>query len=345
LDLGHPWADDHNAPASTGVSPFAVNSRDGRRVSTADGYLEPARHRPNLTIRGDALVDRVCFDGRRATGVRARVDGHWEEVTGSEVILCAGALHSPAILLRSGVGPAGHLRGLGIAVVQEAPVGQNLLDHAAVSLHLDLRPAARATSVAMRTTNCCVRYSSGLAGAGDNDMLMRGWNLDGDDAAALARGHIMVSTYENHARGWLRLVSPDPEVAPEIELCLLSDTRDLVRLRDGLRRLVEVLGHPAIATIAEAIELPHRDGAPIDLADEAALDAWLMARCHDVAHAAGTCRMGPPDDARSVVDPTARVIGVAGLRVVDASIMPEIPRANIHLSTVMLAEHIATMVT
>jgi choline dehydrogenase len=341
LDLGYPWADDHNAPDSTGVSPFAINSRAGARVSTYDGYLEPARDRSNLTILGETLVERVCFDGGRAVGVLARQAGRTEEIAGREIVLCAGAIHSPAILLRSGVGPAAQLRELGVAIVREAPVGENLLDHAAVSLGMALEPAGRASSVQARSTSCCVRYSSGLAGAGRNDMLIRGWNLDGDDETALARGHIMVSAYETFSRGALRLTSADPAVEPEIEFRMLSDARDLVRLRDGLRRLVRLMDHPAVAAIAEEIGRPRRGAAAIDLDDDAAIDDWLMANCHDVAHACGTCRMGASGDPRAVVDPDGRAIGVPGLSVVDASIMPEIPRANIHLSTVMLAEHIA----
>ena len=243
--------------------------------------------------------------------------------------------------MRSGVGPAARLRELGVSVVRDAPVGENLLDHAAVSLGVALRPAARASSVQARSTSCCLRYDSGLAGAGRNDMLIRGWNLDGDDEASLARGHIMVSAYETFSRGALRLTSADPAVEPEIDFRMLSDERDLVRLRDGLRRLVALMEHPAVTAIAEAVSWPQRGASSIDLADDAALDDWLLTHCHDVAHACGTCRMGAPDDPRAVVDPDGRVIDAPGLSVVDASIMPEIPRANIHLSTVMLAEHIA----
>src|SRR5262249_32293926 len=116
LDQGYPWTEDHNAPNSTGVSPYAMNRRAGRRVSTNDGYLESARNRTNLTILGDSLVDRVVFDGRRATGVRIRTASGEAEYQGREVFLCAGAFHSPAILMRSGVGPATALRSLGIDV-------------------------------------------------------------------------------------------------------------------------------------------------------------------------------------------------------------------------------------
>ncbi|MGH7916663.1 MAG: GMC family oxidoreductase, partial [Candidatus Binataceae bacterium] len=164
VDLGYGWSDDHNAPGSGGVSPYAINSRDGARVTTNDAYLEPARGRSNLTIVGDALVDKVSFERRRATSVRVRFAGKWRHVAGREIILSAGAIHSPAILMRSGIGPASILEPLGIPVRCDAPVGRNLLEHPQLSLVLELKPHARAKDLAARHTNCCVRYSSGLDG-------------------------------------------------------------------------------------------------------------------------------------------------------------------------------------
>ena len=341
LDLGYGWAADHNAPESTGVSPFAYTGRAGRRVSTADAYLEPARDRSNLTIVGDALVDRVIFAGRRAVGVRVRVSGEWREVRAREVVLSAGAVHSPAILQRSGVGPAALLRELGIAVVCDAPVGVGLQDHPIVWITPRLRPEHRARSAEVRHEDCCVRYSSGLAGAGRNDMIMLCTNFTGPDAAGQAQGFIGVSAFQTFSRGTARIISPDPTIDPAIELHMLSDERDRVRLRDGARRLFAIGRHPAVTAIAEEIVLG-RTGAPLaSVAAPDALDAWLDAAVFDTYHPAGSCRMGAADDPRVVVDPTGRVNGVDGLRVVDASIMPEIPRANLHLTCVMIGEHMA----
>src|SRR5262249_812860 len=154
LDLGYPWTEDHNAPESTGVSPYAMNRRAGRRVSTNDGYLEVVRSRTNLTILGDSLVDRVVFAGRCATGVRIRTASGEAESRGREIFLCAGAFHSPAILMRSGIGPATELRSLGIDVVQDLPgVGQNLGDHPRILVGLTLKPTAQATSPHDRVCN------------------------------------------------------------------------------------------------------------------------------------------------------------------------------------------------
>jgi hypothetical protein len=141
LDQGHAWAPDHNAPGALGVSPYAINSRDGRRVSTNDAYLEPARGRNSLSIMGDALVDRVLFEGTRAVGVRVRRGGVWQEVRGGLIILAAGAAHSPAILMRSGIGPAADLAALGIGLKQDLPVGQRFQDHPMAFLAVALNEA------------------------------------------------------------------------------------------------------------------------------------------------------------------------------------------------------------
>ena len=122
---------------------------------------------------------------------------------------------------------------------------------------------------------------------------------------------------------------------------LLTDERDLVRMRDGVRRLFELARHPAMATVTARVQIDDAGRSLDDVGDERQIDEWLQARCTDYVHAVGTCRMGPVDDPQSVVDPDGRVIGLEGLRVVDASIMPEVPRANTHLTTVMIAEHIA----
>ena len=155
----------------------------------------------------------------------------------------------------------------------------------------------------------------------------------------------MVSLYQAFSQGSLRVVAPDPKVEPVIEERMLSDRRDLVRLRDGVRRLLALAGHEAIAGIAEEIAVGDLyGGRPVGVdstVSDEALDSWLMEACIDCFHIVGTCRMGSVDDPATVVDPDCRVVGVDGLRVIDASVMPEVPRANTHLATVMVAEHMA----
>jgi choline dehydrogenase-like flavoprotein len=342
---GEPFAPDHNAPGSTGVSPYALNADDAGRVSTADGYLEPARARPNLTILADALVDRVLLRGRRAVGVRALVGGAAVELHGAEIVLCAGAIATPAILQRSGIGPADALCRLGIAPVVDNPqVGEQLVDHPSVFVDLELRPEGRAASPAQRHSCCVVRYASGHGGAGANDMILIPNGLRGDDDASLATGCLYVAVYESHARGRVRVVSRDPAVHPTVDLAMLDDDRDLARLRDGARRLFALVSSPPFDRIASRVVAGPDGESPADLASAVALDRWLLATCTDHQHPVGSCRMGAADDAGSVVDPQLRVLGVDGLRVADASIMPESPRANTHLACVMVGERAAELI-
>jgi choline dehydrogenase len=341
LDLGYGWHDDHNAPGSSGVSPYAIDGREGKRVSTNDAYLEPARDRPNLTIRGDTVVDRICFDGRRTTGVMAITPEGAREFPAREVIVAAGAVHSPPLLQRSGIGPAEEVGALGITPVVDLPVGKNLVDHSSIWLTLRLKPEARVATLDHRHTNCCVRYSSGLAGAGKNDMFMASMNITGYDETGRENGLVVVATFQTFSRGWVKPVSREPLSDPEIQINMLADERDLIRLRDGYRRLHQVVRHPAVQAISEGVASIVSGEAPDDSITDAALDAWLLANCHDTQHPVGSCRMGPPGDPDAVVDLDCRVIGLEGLRVIDASIMPEMVRANTHLTTVMIAETMA----
>jgi 5-(hydroxymethyl)furfural/furfural oxidase len=342
LDLGYGWAADANDPASSGVSPFAFTGRAGRRVSTNDAYLEPARGRPNLTILGDTHVDRVLFSGERAIGVRAYRAGAWREFHAREILLAAGAIHSPAILQRSGVGPAAMLHSLGIPLVRDLPVGEGLIDHPIAWINPQLRPEFRAGPNDVRHENCCVRYSSGLAGAGRNDMIILCTNFTGGDERGRTMAFIGVSAFQAFSRGWTRITTTDPFQDPEVELRMLTDERDRVRLRDGIRRLFAIGQHPAVTRIAARVTLAGTDdGAMTDLADDAALDAWLDRVVFDTYHPAGSCRRGAANDPHAVVDSACGVHGLAGLRVVDAAIMPTIPRANLHLTCVMIGERMA----
>ncbi|MGH6915324.1 MAG: GMC family oxidoreductase, partial [Geminicoccales bacterium] len=305
------------------------------------------RERENLTILGDAHVDRVLFDGRRASGVLAIVDGETVEFAGRATILSAGSVFSPPILMRSGIGPAGQLAELGIPVIQDLPVGQNLLDHTSVGVHLALKPEARATDWNDRLLGCYIRYSSGLGGALENDMMMTGRNLNGFDEDGLSTGALAVVTWQNFSRGELRLVDCDPLAMPEIDERLLSDERDLIRLRDGAKRLFELARHPAFQAISDDVTLSKgvTGFAELDIEDvekdDRALDDWLMETARDTWHLVGTCRMGAPDDPRTVVDPECRVLGVENLRVIDGSIMPEVTRSNTNLPCMTIAEHMA----
>jgi choline dehydrogenase-like flavoprotein len=348
LALGYPWNSDLNAPDGEGVSCYPINSRGGVRVSTNEAYLEPARARGNLTIHGAALVDRLLLDGATVTGVRVKLpDQGWTEIKAREVILCAGAVHSPAILWRSGLGPADELKRLGIVPLRDmSAIGRHFIEHPVVRAMITLRPAHRPTDPDTRHTNCCVSYSSRLGGGGRRDMLFIGFNHRGFDADRAAPGSVGIGLFEAFSRGELRLLSADPTQDPLIEANMLDDPRDRLRLRDGVRRLAALVGHTAFTDIAERITFGATEQTPAKVAalDDDALDALLLVEAADAQHAAGTCRMTAYEDPRGVVDPDGRVKGIAGLRVADASIMPFDCRANTHFTTMMIGEAIAARI-
>jgi 5-(hydroxymethyl)furfural/furfural oxidase len=344
VGLGYGWCEDHNAPEGTGASPYAINSRAGVRVSTNDGYLEPARGRANLTIVGHALVSKFQFEGNRAhvSGVQVKVDGQaFAPRATREVILAAGAIHSPAVLQRSGIGPAALLKSLGVPVIADLPVGENLLDHPAMPLYLHLREEARVGTLMHRHTNCCLRYASGLGEAGENDMIVIAGNLVSLEGGDTSRGRLIVSVYQAFSQGSVRITTTDPGTDPRVDERMLSDERDLLRMRDGVRRLRALGLHDSVRAIATRVDYGSTGRSIDEALDAADLDDWLFAECSDAQHASGTCRMGARDDPRTVVDPDCRVIGCTGLRVIDASVMPEVVRANTHLTTVMIAEKMA----
>ncbi len=326
LASGYGWCADHNAPTGEGVSPYAINGDPVReeRVTTNDAYLEPARGRSNLRIVGDALVDRVMLEGSRAVGVRVKLDGEWTTVEGGEIVLSAGAVHSPAILLRSGIGP-------GLAV--NLPVGQHVQDHPVVFAVLPLRDEAQPATPFDRHTNVCIRYSSELAGAGRNDMMIVGMNR----TPIAPVGLIGVWINQCHSEGTLLLASPDPAVDPVIEEDMVSDERDRLRMVDGVRRLVELVSSGDVQAITTAAPSDRwGEALPSSGASDEEVATWASRVAGDAQHICGTARMGSGDDA--VVDPSCRVRGVDALRVVDASVFPAVPRANTHLMVLAIAE-------
>jgi choline dehydrogenase len=349
LSLGYPWCDDLNAPDAVGVCTYAINSRDFRRVSTNDAYLEPARGRANLTILGDAQVDRVLFEGKRATGVAVLMADGVTTFEADEIILSAGAIHSPAILQRSGIGPAAVLTALGIAPVADLPVGRGFFDHPFIRLELKLKPAFRATDRDARHTNCCVKYSSGFPGAASRDMLLASINHGGvgmqQDMAQFGEAGLHAMLFESRSRGSVTIVSADPRAQPDVEENMLADPLDLARLRDGARRLAALAQTDAVQAICRDIQMGNTGRPLADLiaASDDAVDDWLLSECNDAQHGAGGCCMGLADvnDGRSVVDPQCRVRGIAGLRVIDASVMPLDCKANTNFTTIMIGEAMA----
>jgi choline dehydrogenase-like flavoprotein len=344
LALGHPWAPDHNAPRTHGLSPYAFNGRDGRRFSTNDAYLEPARDRSNLTIQGDTVVDRVLVERGRVVGVSALAAGTPEQYRTDTVVLSAGAVHSPAILLRSGVGPAADLRALGIDVLADLPAGSTLQDHPLVSLILRLRPGAHGQLPGTRHSRYCIRFGLGLTSEPADGMLCLLSHADAPDVC-----EIFGWLNRTLSRGTIRLTSADPREHPVVEQNLLSDPQDLSRMLAMIAHIVELSRQPALAKVTVSARLApgpaDPDGLPLLDRDvsEADLTQYVLANLYDAAHISGSCRMGAASDPASVVDEQGRVLGVDGLRVADASIFPWVPSANTHVSAVLVGEKIADL--
>lgn len=345
LAAGLPWAPDVNAPDATGVSPYPINSRNGRRVSTNDAYLEGGRRLPTLTIRGESLVDRVLISGGRAVGVAVVSGGASTTEYADRVVLSAGTIHSPAILLRSGVGPADELRGLGIDVVAHLPVGRGLQDHPVIALAIPLNERSAVTSPDDRHTNVCVRYTSDSPFAQENDVMITAGNQNvlAMEIADLAFGAGAFHLWANqvHSRGSVTLASTDPTVQPLVHERMLADERDLARMRGATRQLVELASGDAVGEITST-SIEHLNKALFAVVDDdAELDDHLLRTAFDAQHPTSTCRMGAPSDPDTVVDPACRVLGIDGLHVVDASIFPTVPRANTNLAAIMVGELMA----
>src|SRR5437588_1614837 len=236
---GYDYIDDQNGEYRDGYFPITISNLYDRRVSAAIGYLDSGtRRRPNLTISPETQVAGLLFEGTSCVGVKALVKGKETEFRGNEVIVCSGAIHSPAHLLRAGIGPAGNLRDLGIEVRANLPgVGQRLMDHPSVSVSSFMRPEARLNGKTRRTILLATRYSSGIDGVAPGDMFVAvvsksAWHAVGEQIASK-----LICVYKTLSEtGQVRLTSRDWRSEPIVEFNLLSDRRDLDRLMDGLRR-------------------------------------------------------------------------------------------------------------
>jgi choline dehydrogenase len=321
--IGLPRVDDHNAPWAVGAGLVPANCRAGVRVSTALAYLPEPGSRPNLRLRCDAEVARVEFEGTRAAGVRL---AGGEALRAGAVVLCAGAYGSPALLLRSGVGPGSALARLGIPLVTElGGVGANLADHPCVSLRLPYRSGA----VDAPLFQAAGTLHSSAAGPGappDLQLMVCGPFEPAADGPATFM--CVAALLKPRSRGSVRLSSGDPRDPPRIDLGYLREQADVDRLVEGLGRVEALAAEPALAELCPA-------GRPPVPAGEPERREWVRRSAWTYHHVVGTCAMG------SVVDAAGRVHGTEGLFVSDASVMPDVPSANTHIPTVMVAERLA----
>jgi choline dehydrogenase len=324
---GFPTVDDHNRPGAVGTGRMPMSSRDGIRVTTADAYL-PARSTPaNLTIRADAQVAGVLFAGARASGVRL-VDG--TVIEAGWVVLCAGTYGSPPILMRSGVGPAAHLRDVGVPVLADLPgVGGNLADHPAVLVDCGYAGTGRNTPVLHSITTF---HSAGRSSEQAPDLMF--WLCDpGGPPDQLAPFEIEIALLRPRSRGTVRLSSADPSEPPAIALPSLSDPFDVERLAEGYHRALDVANRPELRRLCA--------GAPPADPRDGELLALIRSEAYTLPHVVGTCAMGQRPEGGAVVDTRGHVYGTERLSVVDASIMPDVPSGFTHIPTIMIAERLA----
>ena len=345
--LGHQETENHNNPDSTGIGPGISNNHQGVRFSTALGYLGAARHRLNLTLRPNCHIKRIVFDGKRATGLEVESGGDTFSVEGDEIVLSAGAVGSPQLMLLSGVGPASQLGDLGIPVVHDLPgVGKNLKDHPKVYVTWGLSEAYASQDRAAPGGSALRFTAPGSLLKNDMSISLgcfvpartRELNPPSVDPQLVPRYvEMMVALLLPTSQGELWLTSSDYRVQPAMSYNYLADQFDRQRMRAGIAMALELAERPELAEYVGERLSPSED----DLVSDEALDGWLMREATTYSHISCTCRMGPEGDPMAVVDQFGRVYGLEGLRIVDASIMPDLVRAPINPAVIMLAEKIA----
>ena len=365
VSAGYPLNPDYNGADQEGVGLYQLTARDGRRCSAARAYLAPARRRENLAVLTGLVTTRVLFDGARAVGIQAQGGNGLTRITArGEVILSAGAIGSPQILMLSGIGPAEHLGEHGIAVLRDAPnVGGNLQDH------LQARPIFRVRSSTINTeTRSWLRkgligleYATRRTGAmtmaaslgygfvrsrpevatPDIQFHVQPFSTDTIGTKTHPFDAITTSVLQlrPESRGHLRLRSPDPDAHPLIHPNYLATETDRRTIVEGVRVARRIATHEPFRS---EIVAEHAPGGGVHDDDDAAILQWVRDTATTIYHPTGTCRMGA--DERAVLDPALRVRGVEGLRVADCSIMPEIVSANTNAPAIMIGERASDLV-
>ena len=351
---------DYNSHDFEGVHVTQATIHDGRRQSAAVAYLHPAAGRPNLTVLTGWRCDRLLLEGGRATGVALRRGTRRGEIrAGREVILCAGAIGSPHLLLLSGIGPADHLRASGVEVAHDLPgVGENLQDHfvASLTFRAEGRRSIASDLSLWNRPRIGLEWLLTRGGLGATSFFEVGaFFRSGADAAYANMQHeflpfladfqagrvrighgyqYFLSQMRPKSRGWLRLRGADPDLHPEIVFNYLDDPADAAEMLDGLAQTRDMARQAPWQALGGTEIAP---GA--DIRDRAAALDWMRRIGNTEHHPVGTCRMG--HDAMAVTDGEGLVHGVAGLRVVDGAILPLIPTANVNAPIIMVAEKIA----
>jgi 4-pyridoxate dehydrogenase len=368
IEAGFPYTDDYNGAQQEGFAKWQMTIRDGRRCSAATAYLHPIRHRKNLTILTGALTTRVLFERNRAVGIHYMHRGHKKTTYAQrEIILSAGVINSPQLLMLSGIGDADNLRSLGIKSQINLPgVGQNLQDHMSAALfykrkgngplHQRMRfdrigrDVVRAylfgTGIANDLPAGCMAFlkTNSSETLPDVQLLFNAAPL-----AAKPYFEPFISAYDDgfatrivglrpESRGSLHLASVDPFQAPRIIQNFFAQEKDIVTIREGIKLAQDVARQSAIAPFIE------KELTLINVTSNAAIDKYIKSTAITVHHPLGTCRMGQENDINSVVTTDLKLIGADGIRIVDASVMPDLVGGNINAVVMMIAERASEMI-
>jgi choline dehydrogenase len=351
LKAGYGTTNDKNGlhPAGLGLTPS--NNIDGVRVSTAMAHLGMVRHHLNLTVRGGVFVRRIVIEDGRAVGVEAESGGKMFRIDAGRVVLSAGAIRSPHLLLLSGVGPADQLEKFGIPVLGHLPgVGRNLMNHCSAQTPFKVKDG-----VSLEAHRDAAHFSLHYTAEGSNyvnDMVLRTTTMVDErrervpgvrtkylsgDVPPERVARISCTLGLPDGAGYVRLASADASVQPEFNYCYLQHPNDIRRVRDGVRLATGLLESDAYKDIVD-----HRIHPAGDiLANDDALDLWIRQTVGTARHVSGTCKMGPDEDPMAVVDQYCRVKGIQGLWVADASVMPRIPRSGgAHATVIMIGERV-----
>lgn len=341
--LGFPWLEDGNDPeGSVGFSRKALNTRDGKRWNAAFAFLDPARGRSNLRIIDDTLATRILFKGRTAVGVEVSDPAGPTRIFADRVVVSAGAYNSPAVLMRSGVGPADELQRLGIEVVADVPgVGRNLSDHPVIPMSLCATEAGAAIAAKLTAEGrlylfqTCLRFRSTRSQDRGHDIQI---SLIGERPAQDGWDYLLrIEIVKPHSRGLVRLRSPSPSEPPVIDGRFVSDDNDAQAVVEAIHLIRKLSRTPPLQHLVAAERWPG------ETTPDTALPAFARANAYSYHHPNGTCKMGPENDPMAVVDGRCRVRGVDRLFVADASIMPSVPRAAINISCMAIGERAADL--
>jgi choline dehydrogenase-like flavoprotein len=361
---GHHRNDDFAGERQAGFGRYDLNQRNGTRLSSARAFLHPALDRPNLTVLPETMVRRILFDRGRAVGLEIEKDGARSTITAQrEIILCAGATNSPQLLMLSGIGPQDHLRDMGIDVVHHLPgVGAHLQDHPTVHVAME-NPSAESYAVSAKVLPRILaspfKYLAKREGMLASNVAECGGFLCTDgtgrpdiqitfliglklDARSVPRRHGymgLIQLLRPRSAGSVHLASNRPEDKPVIDPNFFADPYDMKTLIAGFREARRIFAQPALAAMTGAEIEPGTQ-----YQSDAEIDAALRRIVNTAYHPTGTAKMGPDSDPMAVVDTRLRVRGVSGLRVVDASVMPEIISGNTSAPTMMIAERAARFI-